>query len=123
MTNVSDNFTPFGLKLRELRETHNLTMRELASALDVSAPYLSALERGQKGKPPYAFVHKVIAFFHLIWDDAEELQVLASLSDPKVSVDTRNLSAQATELANILAHRIDKLSAKEISALIRKLRV
>lgn len=43
--------TPFGEKLRALRDARGITQAELASALDVSPAYLSALEHGKRGAP------------------------------------------------------------------------
>ena len=43
--------TPFGLKVRELRLKKGITQKALAAALGVSPAYLSALERGRRGRP------------------------------------------------------------------------
>ena len=50
-------------------------------------------------------------------DEAEELQRLAELSDPKVTIETGGLSPEATELANRLARDIGRLSQEDLSAL------
>lgn len=51
--------TPFGLRLRLLREARGITQAELATALHVSAAYLSALEHGHRGRPSAGLVHQV----------------------------------------------------------------
>jgi transcriptional regulator with XRE-family HTH domain len=114
--------TPFGDKLRELRRARKLSQKEMAKALNVSAAYLSALEHGHRSVPSFEFVQRVIGYFHVIWDDAEELQRLANLSDPKVTIDTSGLSPLATECANLLAERISDLSEDELNTLLRSLR-
>lgn len=43
--------TPFGKRLRELREERGVTQKEMAQALRVSPAYLSALEHGRRGQP------------------------------------------------------------------------
>ena len=60
----------------------------MAAALGVSAAYLSALEHGRRGVPSWAMVQKIIGYFNVIWDDAEELQRLAETSHPRVVIDT-----------------------------------
>ena len=75
----------------------------MAAALGVSAAYLSALEHGRRGTPTWALLQKIIGYFNIIWDEAEELQRLAETSDPRVVIDTAGLSPAATELANLLA--------------------
>ncbi|MGO1119558.1 helix-turn-helix domain-containing protein [Rhodovibrionaceae bacterium A322] len=110
--------TPFGEKLRALRQEHNLSLKEMAQKLNVSAPYLSALEHGHRGRPNRRFVHQICQLFGIIWDDAEELQRSADLSHPKVTVDTSGLSAQATLLSNLLARNIGDLTEDQVSDLL-----
>ncbi len=38
--------TPFGQRLRDLREQHGRALKDMARALKVSSAYLSALEHG-----------------------------------------------------------------------------
>ena len=109
--------TPFGAKLRQLRQARGIEQKAMAAALGVSASYLSALEHGRRGKPTWAMIQKIIGYFNVIWDDAEELQRLAVLSDPRVVVDTVNLTPEATALANHLAERIRTLSPQQISVM------
>lgn len=113
--------TPFGEKLRELRRARDITQKEMAAALGVSAAYLSALEHGHRGSPSWPMVQKIIGYFNVIWDEAEELQRLAESSDPRVVVDTSGLSPRATQLANLLAARIAGLDDEELSVLIAEL--
>lgn len=110
--------TPFGARLRALREARGITLTELAAALHVSAAYLSALEHGKRGRPSAGLIHQVNEHFGLIWDEAEELVALARLSHPRVVVDTAGLSPEATRLANELARRIRDLPAARVAALL-----
>ena len=106
--------TPLGAKIRELREARNISLKEMAAALNVSSAYLSALEHGRRGRPTGFLLHRMIAFFNVIWDEAEELQRLAEMSDPKVTIDTGGLVPEATELTNRLASDIGKLDAEDL---------
>ncbi len=109
--------TPLGQKMRELREARGVTLKEMARALNVSSAYLSALEHGKRGKPTWLLLQRIIHYFNVIWDEAEELQRLAELSDPKVTVDTGGLSPEATEFANRVARDIGRLAPEDLSAL------
>ena len=102
--------TPFGKKLRQLRQAKSVTLKEMSEKLGVSSAYLSALEHGKRGKPTWAMVQRIIAYFNVIWDDAEELQRLAELSAPRIVIDTAGMHPKATELANRLAQDIALLS-------------
>ena len=114
--------TPFGFKVRELRTGKGITLKEMASALEVSSAYLSALEHGRRGRPTRYQVQRICEYFNIIWDDAEELERLATLSHPRVTVDTAGLSAEATELANRLSQKIRKLPPEKIERLLVELR-
>ncbi len=113
--------TPFGERLRELRQARGLNQKQLAQALHVSPAYLSALEHGRRSPPTFQFVQKVIGVFNIIWDDAEELQRLATLSHPRIVIDTAGLDAKATELANHLAKHIADLDQPTLKTLIKLL--
>lgn len=110
--------TPLGEKLRELRLGKGVSQKEMAAALGVSAAYLSALEHGRRGVPTWVLLQKIIGYFNIIWDDAEELLRLAEASDPRAVIDTSGLSPRATELANLLAGRIAQLTPSELDQLI-----
>lgn len=105
-----DTLTPLGVKLRQLRVDRGVTQAQMAQALDVSSAYLSALEHGKRGLPNWAFVQRIVGYFNLIWDDADELETLVFLSNPRVVLDTTELSPQVTRFANVLSERIGHLS-------------
>lgn len=113
--------TPFGERLRALRAERGLTLKEMAGELGVSPTYLSALEHGRRGRPNWGFVQRVIQYFNVIWDDAEDLQRLADVSHPRVVIDTAGLSPQATLLANRLARDIAGLPPERVEALLAAL--
>ena len=114
--------TPFGRRVRELRRKRGVTLSRMAADLQISAAYLSALEHGHRGRPTPALIVQVCEYFHLIWDDYEEMHRLARLSHPRVVVDTRGLAPAATELANLLAERVATLDGGTIDELARRLR-
>ena len=113
--------TPLGQKLRALRQERGITLKQMATALNVSSAYLSALEHGRRGKPTWMLLQRIIAYFNVIWDEAEDLQRLAEMSDPKVTIDTGGLSPEATELANRLARDIGKLKSEDLAFLSAEL--
>ena len=110
--------TPFGEKVRALRAAKGVTLKQMAADLHISSAYLSALEHGKRGQPSAQFVRQVCGYFGIIWDEAEELERLAALSHPRVTVDTAGLSPKATELANRLAERIHGLDGRTLDALL-----
>ena len=113
--------TPFGLRLREMRAAKGAQLKDMAAALGVSPAYLSALEHGKRGRPSRALFIDICAYFNIIWDDADALERLASISHPRVLVDTSDLSADATELANLLAESIGDLDPDTIRRMLSEL--
>lgn len=113
--------TPFGKKLREMRAARGIALKAMAHEIGVSPAYLSALEHGHRGKPTWYLVQRTIAFFNVIWDEAEELERLADVSDPKVTLDTAGLSPVVTEAANVLARRIRSMTDEDAREVLRVL--
>ena len=110
--------TPFGQKIRQIRRTKNVSLKEMAEGVGVSSAYLSALEHGKRGTPTWAMVQRIIAYFNIIWDEAEELQRLAEISNPRIVVDTAGLDPKATELANRLSTDIGRVEVTVLEDLI-----
>ncbi|MEP9365730.1 helix-turn-helix transcriptional regulator [Xanthobacter sp. VNH20] len=115
--------TPFGRRVRELRARKGVTLSEMAHAVGVTPTYLSALENGKRGRPTWPLVQRVIAYFNVIWDEAEDLQRLAEVSHPRVTVDTAGLTPEATELANLLAKEIALLPPEAVAELLGRLKI
>ena len=114
--------TPFGQKVRDLRAARGVTLADMAAALDVSPSYLSAQEHGRRGRPGRERVHRICQYLNIVWDEADELQRLAALSHPRVTVDTAGLSPEATALANELAARIRGLPEAKVREMLAVLR-
>ena len=110
--------TPFGERVRQLRRERGLMLKDMAAHLGVSSAYLSALERGERGKPTWTLIQGVLQYFHIIWDEADELTRLADLSDPRVKIDTAGADPKATLLANRLAREIRHLSEGELEDML-----
>lgn len=109
--------TPFGRRVRELREQRGLTLAEMAEGLGVTPAYLSALEHGKRGRPTFTLIQGTIHLLGIIWDEADELVRLADLSHPRVTVDTAGLDPDATLLANRLAREIRELDGDDLRRL------
>ena len=110
--------TPFGERMRRLRHERGVTLKDMAAAIGVSPAYLSALEHGKRGRPGWHLIQRTIAYFNIIWDEAEEVVRLARISHPKITIDTAGLNPRATELANRLADSIAHLDNDGIDALL-----
>jgi transcriptional regulator with XRE-family HTH domain len=113
--------TPFGLKIREIRTKRGLKLKQMARDLGVTSAYFSALEHGHRGRPGPGLIQQISGYFDLSWEQVEELQELAELSDPRVVVDTSGLSPSATKLANILSKTINNMDDDTIDWVINEI--
>jgi transcriptional regulator with XRE-family HTH domain len=110
--------TPFGERVRQLRRERGRLLKDMAAHLGVSSAYLSALERGERGKPTWTLIQGVLQYFNIIWDEADELARLADMSDPRAKIDTAGCDPRATLLTNRLAREIRGLSEDELDAML-----
>jgi len=110
--------TPFGDRMRKLRAERGVTLKEMAEAIGVSSAYLSALEHGKRGRPGWHLIQRILSYFNIIWDDAEEVVRLARISHPRIAIDTSGLDPKATELANRLADEIGRLDAATLDEMM-----
>jgi transcriptional regulator with XRE-family HTH domain len=109
--------TPFGEKLRQLRQARGILQRDMAAALEISAPYLSALEHGRRGTPSSGLIHHICQYFGLIWDEADELTALAKASRPRLRLNAGGLTPAQTALANRLVRELRHLDAQTVESM------
>jgi transcriptional regulator with XRE-family HTH domain len=104
--------------MRKLRAERGVTLKAMAMAVGVSPAYLSALEHGKRGRPGWHLIQRIIAYFNIIWDEAEEVVRLARISHPRIVIDTSGLDPKATALANRLADEIGRLDMRSLAELL-----
>lgn len=78
----------FGQTVRKLREEKKITLRKMALMLEVSATYLSKIERDEPGSKPSEEVIKKIS--RVLNQDEDELLALAG----KISSDLQEIIRQ-----------------------------
>jgi len=113
--------TPFGERMRKMRAERGVTLKQMAADLGVSSAYLSALEHGKRGRPGWHLLQRILEYFNIIWDEADEVIRLARISHPRAVIDTSGLDPKATELANRLADDIAHLDVAALGELLRLL--
>lgn len=80
---MEDNqFTTMGQRLRELRESANLSLREVARAANVSAPFLSDVELGRRF-PTNATLALIAQKLSAADDDLKKYDHRSALADLK----------------------------------------
>lgn len=115
---MTAGLTPFGLRIRQLRRQRKVSQKRMAADLQISAAYLSALERGRRGRPSPVLVDQICGYFNIIWDEADALRRLGRLSHPRIVIDTSEAGPEATELANRLAEGINELPLARVKQML-----
>lgn len=106
--------TPFGVYCRILRTNKNVSLKSLASELQVTPAYLSALEHGKKGKPSEKLVRSITDYFSLDTHQAADLRRAAEASSSSVKIPS-NPSPNIYWVGHLFAERGKYLSEEELS--------
>ena len=110
--------TPFGIRLKHIREQRHKSLKDLSKALKVSIPYVSMLENGKRGRPADGLIELICSYFNLSWEEADELKFLAKNSDINTKLNSEKLSLNATMLTNVLKNNIKWLTEEQLKNLI-----
>ncbi|WP_444907770.1 helix-turn-helix domain-containing protein [Microbulbifer sp. SSSA008] len=110
--------TSFGKLVRKHRIDQQLRLGEMAAAINVSAPYLSAVETGSK-KVTYELVQNISNYLSLSPAEASELQASADSSQTEYRFNLKKQSditrqAVAAFARNINTSSLDESVAKQI---------
>lgn len=114
------SLTPFGITLREIRVTHQLRLLDLAKALQLSVPFLSAVETGRKPIPD-GFVLKLSRSLDLSTKEIEALRKAKDRTNREIRVGQH--SEEQRELIAAFARRLDDLPddmLEEIKSIVLK---
>ena len=109
--------TPFGIKLKRIREQRHKSLKDLSKALKVSIAYVSMLENGKRGRPADGLIELICSYFNLSWEEADELKFLAKHSDINTKMNSEKLSINATMLTNVLKNNIKWLTEEQLKKL------
>ena len=109
--------TPFGIKLKHIREQRHKSLKDLSKALKVSIAYVSMLENGKRGRPADGLIELICSYFNLSWEEADELKFLAKHSDINTKMNSEKLSINATMLTNVLKNNIKWLTEEQLENL------
>jgi len=108
----------FGAYLRKIRLKQHVTLRQLASHLGCSEPYLSDVEHGRRSPLTDMRIHQAAT---LLGIEPSELRVKAAVSRGKFKLPPK-VSAKHDEMAVRLAMSWESLNDKDLEAIGRILK-
>ena len=113
--------TILGDFLRKLRLSNKEILKDMATKLDVSSAFLSAVENGKK-KMPTAWEAKLQEIYNLTSEQMTELRDAVMESSDIVELNLKGSSAQNKELAISFARQFDTMDEQTSKAILEFLK-
>lgn len=113
--------TILGDFLRKLRLSNKEILKDMATNLDVSSAFLSAVENGKK-KMPTAWEEKLQKIYNLTSEQMIELKNAVMESSDIVEINLKDTSAQNKELAISFARQFDTMDEQTSKAILEFLK-
>ncbi len=104
----------FGPLLKQLRLSHRVTLRGIASKAGVSSTYISELERGVKVAPSKEVLDKIVKAMNLDRDEASQLYQMAGKTQNTIAYDLPEYIMNRDYVAAALRVARDVGAGKEI---------
>ena len=108
--------TNVGKFLRKLRIDRGETLFNMATKLDVSSSFLSAVENGKK-KTPSAWVEKLTSLYGLSDSQVSELCDAIADANDVVEINVQNSPVENRQLAVAFARQFDSFDKETLEAL------
>lgn len=105
-----------GKFLRILRIKRDENLKLMAENLEISTPYLSAIENGKR-EIPNDFYEKIVNAYNLSIEESKELQEAIDLSIKSKDIDLSNLCDERKLLSIRYARKIQNLSEDDLKKL------
>ena len=105
--------TQLGIFLRKLRLDSGEIMKEMATRLDVSSSFLSAVENGKK-KMPDSWYEMIIDQYNLDKEKQDELMTAIEESQKSLEINLEDLSKEKKRLAFSFARELENMNKEEV---------
>jgi transcriptional regulator with XRE-family HTH domain len=115
--------TEFGLVVREIRVKLDISLRQMAEALDLSPTYISAVEMDDRALTE-DFVHKVVGFLKKRKVQMKEITRLCVAADrTRRTIDVSSLNPQGKAAVAAFARKWADLDRQTREDLLKKIGV
>lgn len=105
--------TRFGKTLRKIRIEHDELLKDMASKLNVTVAYLSAVENGKR-EVPDGWTEVIAEKYHLSTSEQRELQEYAYENKNAIKISIENINDEEKHLALAFARSFKTLTEEEI---------
>lgn len=108
--------TEVGKFLRKVRIDHDEILRNMATKLDVSASFLSAVENGKK-RIPTEWISEIPRIYNFDEKMKEDFEKSIIYTEESFNIDLSNISKEKKELAISFARSLNDFNAEQIAAI------
>ncbi|MDK9581190.1 helix-turn-helix transcriptional regulator [Sneathia sanguinegens] len=105
--------TQLGIFLRKLRLDSGEIMREMATKLDVSSSFLSAVENGKKNMPD-SWYDIIVNLYNLDKGKKDKFKRAIEESQKSVEINLEDLSREKKRLVFSFARELENLNEEEV---------
>lgn len=113
--------TEFGKALRKIRIEHEELLKDMATVLDVSPAYLSAVETGKR-RIPDGWAEKISDHYHLPPHERIELTQAVENSAQEVRISLQDTSDTKREAVLTFAKALDQLSDEDLKRIMQSMK-
>lgn len=113
---MTGKVTDFGKFLRKLRIDQGTTLRKMATALDVSSGYLSAIELGKRSVP-IDLPMKIQKVYGLDTESYENMRHKADMQTNSLNIGFEGANDQQKEVFLAFARKFDNLDEESLNGL------
>lgn len=106
----------FGVAMKKIRSDSNDSLRTCASKLEITAPFLSAMEMGKRPIPSH-YIDKIRNVYNLSEDDYTMLYNAVVETNRKVDIDIENMNESQKEVSMIFGRKIENADPELIDRL------
>lgn len=110
--------TNFGKALRKIRIDNNELLKDMASKLDVTVAYLSAVENGNR-EVPDSWIDILANKYYLSTSEKKQLQQYAYEKKDNLKINLSDINQDEKELALAFARSFKELSDDDMKTLMR----
>lgn len=108
--------TPFGKFTRKLRVDNDELLKDMASNLDVTVSYLSAVEMGKRNIPA-KWENIIIEKYSLDMEKQNELKDAIFYSSKVIKLNASELEDEKRDLMYALARKLKELNSEEVESI------
>lgn len=106
----------FGSFVRKIRERENESLRKMATKLDITASFLSAMEVGRKAIP-LEYSSKISKIYNLSGEEIIELENSIFETNEKVSIELAIMNEAQKDVSLLFARKIKTADEKLLEKL------